>query len=176
VVTAAIPTGDVLETFHSAQCVLWVAASRRRFEDIAAMTEISGRDDGLKFAGDTLLGILALEQALLAARWVAANSTQASTALPAAPSELDREWGSVRVLRSSVVAHMDTWITQTPAPSMKIDARGVHLRDALVFSFAEWRHWLDLLEPWAIRVMDHPKAADGRPGVRPPRIQLPQGQ
>jgi hypothetical protein len=171
--TAPIPTADVLETFHSAQCVLWLAASRRRFQDVAGMTEIRGRDDGLKFAGVTLLGILALEQALLAARWVAANSAQATAALPVQEEELNSEWGSVRVLRSSVVAHMDTWITQTPAPSMKVDSQGVHLLDALVFSFAEWRRWLDLLEPWATHNMDRPKTSDGAPGKRPPRIALP---
>lgn len=172
--TPPIPTAYVLETFHSAQCVLWLAASRRRFRDVAAMTEIRGRDDGLKLAGDTLLGILALEQGLLAARWVAANSAEATAALPVQEEELNIEWGSLRVLRSSVVAHMDTWITQTPAPSLKVDSQGVHLRDALVFSFAEWRRWLELLEPWASHNMDRPKAQDGRPGQRPLRIQLPQ--
>lgn len=168
-----IPTADVLETFHAAQCELWLAASRRRYQEIAAMPEIRGRDDGLKFAGDTLLGILALEQALLAARWVAANREDAAAALLTSRDELDNEWARVRVLRSNVVAHMDSWITETPAPSMRVDSSGVHLRDALVFSFAEWRHWLDAVGPWTQRNVIRPKRTEPVPGRRPARISLP---
>jgi len=136
--------------FHGGRCAMWVLASRDCYDAVSRMSEVKGPRDGLAFAGRTLLGVLALELALGAARWVVSNTSAAASELEVSEQELAAEWGRVRSLRSDVVAHMETWVQDEVEPFLMVNSSGITVRETLVFEFEAWRRWLDILEPWAL--------------------------
>lgn len=129
---------------------MWSVASRDCYDVIAAMNKVEGPQSGLLFAGRALLGVLAFELALDAARWVVSNSDVAAAALTVTAEDLADKWARVRSLRSDVIAHMDTWMQQDTGSQLQVDSGGISVRGELVFGFSEWRRWLDILEPWAV--------------------------
>ena len=157
--------------FHAGRCAMWTVASRDCSDAVSRMDKVEGPRDGLAFAGRALLGVLAFELALEAARWVLANLTDGSD-LPVNAQQLDEEWNRVRSLRSDVVAHLGTWIQDDVDSSLRVDSSGISVRQELVFSFAEWRRWLDILEPWAMAhgKSDHRSASATL--TRPPKLPL----
>lgn len=114
------------------------------------MDEAEGPQDGFLFAGRTLIGVLAFELALDAARWTLSDSAAAKSGLSASEEELTAEWARVRALRSDVIAHMDSWIQEDVDASLMVSSMGVSLRGKLEFAFSDWRRWLDILGPWAL--------------------------
>lgn len=129
---------------------MWTVASRDSYNAIAAQGSVKGARSGLLFAGRALMGVLAFELALDAARWVVANSGPALAALKVSSAELDAEWAKVRSLRSDVIAHMDSWMQHDTGSQLRVDSAGVSVRGDLAFDFSEWLRWLELLEPWAL--------------------------
>lgn len=172
-VVAPMPA-HAIARFNLAVCVVWLAASRRRLDDIGRMTEVASLEDGLRLAGETLLGVFAFERALESARWVVANSEAARASLPVGEGALDLNWRRVRKVRNAVLAHMDRWILENPSPAIAVDGMGLHLSDGYAFGFAEWRGWLDALEPWASVQLAQPVVVSDDPGRRPARVRLPR--
>jgi hypothetical protein len=145
-------------------------ASRRRYDDIVRLGKIASADDGLQFLGDAMLGVLAFEQGLLAARWILANQDSASIPFPADPDRLDELWKRVRGLRSNVIAHMDTWIA-LPEASFAIDGAGtftIHGREVL--TAPEWAEWIKVIEPWARALSESDRRSAREMERRPGRL------
>ncbi len=168
----AVPMpAHAIARFNLAACVVWLAASRRRLDDIHRMTEIASVEDGLRLAGDTWLGIFAFERALESARWVVANSEAARASLPVGEEALDLHWLRIRKVRNAVLAHLGTWILKNQSPAIAVDSIGLHLSDGFEVTFAEWRGWLDEIEPWARLQLEHPVVTSDDPGRRPPYVR-----
>jgi hypothetical protein len=160
--------------FNLAQGAVWLAASRRRLQALSTMDRVSGLDDGILLAGEAWQGILAFEQALLCARWVVANDSEAGAALPpvARGDGLDRIWANARAVRNHVLVHFDSWVARDPTAKVVVDSVGLHASNGLALGYAEWNEWLLVLEPWARAQLTRPPRPSHQAAVRPSVIPI----
>jgi hypothetical protein len=147
--------------FAAANCEVWARASRRNLERVQALAPREQRIDRL---GDLWLGLIALEQALTAARYLVANDAPATSDLPIA--DLDRRWWDVCEIRNAVV-HMPGRIGTTGTFPDDLDLDGVRAGDHWL-SFVEWTSLLDALEPWAAAHARLGRGLSGEDARRPP--------
>jgi hypothetical protein len=169
----AVP-GHVVARFNLVQSVVYLGASRRLLESALQRSQPVTAEDGIALMGDALMGLIALDQGLGAARWVVANSAAARAGFPApGPEALDAFWVRVRLLRNELV-HLDKRSLQNPEV-MKIiaDQVGLHVASGLAISFGTWREWLDLVEPWAAGEWSHGIPPNTMSAVPPMSIAMP---
>ena len=179
---AGLAQGDALAVSRL-QCLTWTLASRRRLEAVRATAaavegDVRGAGGGperggreaLERRGDLLLGIVALDQALTAARWIAGAQAELAPGAPGgpviveqagqvagarsvSPVPLDRIEAArqrVRAIRNLVV-HLDDRLAASLPATLDIDAGGLRAsqgRDESYLGFDEWAAWLDALETW----------------------------
>ena len=145
------------------QCLLWVRASRRRLYSAMALGQPG--PDRLREtdrAGELRLGLIALDHALNAARWMLSGGA-VRAGLPQGPGtdglagadltdlagfEAVRE--RVRGVRN-VITHFDDRIAAGYAAEVEATPEGITARQrGITFSlgFVEWERWLDDLERW----------------------------
>jgi hypothetical protein len=121
-----------------------------------------------------MLGVLALEQALVCARWVLANEPRAVALLPVSRTEADVAafWARVKPLRDRVLVHFDSWIESDSAAAIKIDSTGLHSSAGLTLGHRECLEWLRMLGQWASAVHALPRATSTNPPRRPTRVPI----
>jgi hypothetical protein len=167
--------GHVVAGFNLAQSIVYLGASRRLLEAALLRSQPVTAEDGIAFIGDSLTGLIALDQGLGAVRWVIANSPEAPAGFPAPGTDaLDAFWVRVRLLRNELV-HLDKHSLQNPL-LMKIvaDQVGLHVASGLAISFETWRGWLDMVQPWAAAALAQGIAPNTVPALPPSLLSMPK--
>ena len=146
------------------QCLLWVRASRRRLYSAMALGQPG--PDRLREtdrAGELRLGLIALDHALNAARWMVPGGGAGVGHVPGG-TDMEGPAGSgltdlagfeavrerVRGVRN-VITHFDDRIAGGYAAEVEATPDGITARQCgITFSlgFVEWERWLDDLERW----------------------------
>lgn len=150
--------------FHAPFCTAWAAGSRRSLNAIEAIRwPLGSVEDGLAVLAEALMGMQAMERAVRSARWIAANRPDAFASLMEALAaahrtmrDLDLYHWRIWRLRNRVLEHLDEKFLQGDLSKIWIAEDAIHLSDGHAFGFAEWRGWLDAIEPWANRVVRDP--------------------
>jgi len=146
------------------QCLLWARASRRRLYSAMALGQPGpDRMRETDRAGELRLGLIALDHALNAARWMLSGGavragrlardpdTEGPTGLGLADlADLESIRERVRGIRN-VITHFDDRIAAGYAAEVEATPDGITARQrGTTFSlgFVEWERWLDDLERW----------------------------
>jgi hypothetical protein len=151
----------VIDADPASQCLMWARASRRRLYSAMALQGTGDPQDALAEAdraGELRLGLIALDHALNAARWVLQRQTErtlpTSPAPPAATvgaadlSAFEEVRERVRGIRN-VITHFDDRIATGYLAEIEVTPDGLTARQrgiTLALSFLEWDRWLDELE------------------------------
>lgn len=152
--------------------LMYLGACRRILTGALGRASFDDGEKGLAFAGDVIIGLVALEMSVSAVRLLAANDPVAKTEIGSETEEqLGIFWAKVRPLRNALV-YFDDRIQSSTAPSITIDLRGLRAANGPEVTFEEWIGWLDRLEPAVWRVMAYKTMHRSRPsasGWQPPK-------
>jgi hypothetical protein len=130
---------------------MYLGASRRLLDSVLTLKGQPGAEEAVARTADAMLGVVALESGLDAARRVVVNSPAARADFPPpGESAIDRFYLSVKAVRDDV-AHFDTHIARNPSEMLMVDELGVHTWSGFAVDFDRWRECVDALEPWALR-------------------------
>jgi len=176
----------VVAKLNMIQAHIYLGASRRLLDAATSRMNFLAGEDGMAFTGDAIIGLLAMEMGLNALRWAVVNSRSTEDRFPPPGyQEMTRFWTRINPLRNYLV-HFDQQISTNPLASLGIDTAGIHAGNGLAVGFAQWRGWLDLLQPWVLAEMlerTEPGTATARApewvevpaptGPRPDEAQLP---
>ena len=151
--TSATQPAHVVAKLNMIQAYIYLGASRRLLDAATSRMDFRTGEDGMAFTGDAIIGLLAMEMGLNALRWAVANSRSAADLFPPPGyAEMTRFWARINPLRNYLV-HFDQQISTNPLASLGIDMVGIHAGNGLAVGFAQWRGWLDLLQPWVLAEM-----------------------
>ncbi|MGD0862531.1 MAG: hypothetical protein ABSA21_07185 [Candidatus Limnocylindrales bacterium] len=155
------------------QAHIYLGASRRLLDATTSRKGFHTADDGIAFTGDAIIGLLAMEMGLNALRWAVANSQSVEDRFPAPGyTEMTRFWARINPLRNYLV-HFDQQISTNPLASLVIDAAGIQAGNGLAVGFAQWRGWLDLLQPWVFAEMLLPAEPGAATARAPEWVEVP---
>ena len=143
--------------------VLAIESDRASTRDGDGPPTPTGGGSTLERDGELLLGMVALDQAFAAARWVAAGSGFATaehghgTGFDPGSFEAARE--QVRAVRNLII-HMDERIASNLPAILEIDGpviRASQSADAppVAVGTAQWSAWLDALDGWLAVISGH---------------------
>jgi len=168
--------GHVVAKVNFSQALIYLRASKRLVESVVARKNFQTGDEGIAYAGDAMMGLVALELGLNAVRWAVANCPAAETRFPAPGlAEMTRFWARISPLRNYLV-HFDQRISESPLTSLGIDAAGIHAGSGHAIGFDEWRGWLGVLEPWVFSECMLSVVPTTDPARPPDWVQVPAGE
>jgi hypothetical protein len=102
----------------------------------------------MAFTGDAFMGAIALQTGLTGVRWAVSNAPTVAARFPSPGyEELCRFWIQINPLRNMLV-HLDERMAYQDFGKLTVSGDGILISGGIALPFAQWRGWLDILEPW----------------------------
>ena len=140
----------VVAKLNFAQALIYLNASKRLLDSVGTRTDFHTGDDGIAYAGDAIMGLVALDLGLNAVRWAVANCPPAEIRFPhSGLAEMTGFWARINPLRNYLV-HFDQRIAESLLMSIGIDSTGIQAGGGHSVAFEEWRRWLAIMQPWVL--------------------------
>ncbi|HEX7490451.1 MAG TPA: hypothetical protein VF337_01970 [Candidatus Limnocylindrales bacterium] len=113
----------------------------------------------MAFTGDAFMGAIALQTGLMGVRWAVTNAPTVADRFPSPGyEELCRFWIQLNPLRNMLV-HLDERMASVDFGKLTVSGDGILISGGIALPFAQWRGWLDILEPWVGQEMLLPAAS-----------------
>jgi len=136
-------------------CLPWAEASRAaygRWRDLTDHRPKPPDDDwAMRRLSEVMVGLVALERALLCARWVIANRPDAATRFSWPQwdaEEVDTVWAIIKARRDAV-AHVETWAFELGMGGVVVSKDRILITGLPSLSVITWQMWAVELVSWS---------------------------
>jgi hypothetical protein len=126
----------------------------------------------MAFTGDAFMGAIALQTGLTGVRWAVTNAPTVAARFPSPGyEELCRFWSQINPLRNMLV-HLSGRMASEDFGKLTVSGDGILISGGIGLPFAQWRGWLDILEPWVGQEMLLPAVPGTAVAREPDRLDL----